>query len=421
MLSLLALTLAGQLLDPSILSSPSTLPQGLPPPFFEFAPLSGAGMTDACACTTPTGSKGETLTFTRTGNATCSKRGLATTGIQDGDLVYCAGNQPRVMPAPDGVMGLLVESSRSNSLVRSQDFAQTPWTKDLGAGGSLTHSETAPDGTSTASRLVCAAGVTCRVFQSFSAGTVTYAGSLYVRGKSGSGTVYISGLVGGGTTACPYVASAWSRCTMKTNSAFATNYFVIGCEGGPYGYPASCPASDVLIWGAQAEASGLYATSYIPTTTAAASRSREYAYFVGPTWPGLGVGSMAASIAPNSSIDYATILQASTSSSPPTNGQNQFMLFSNGTFGASYQCFLGNSTPTVYRSGNAAPTPPLDGPHRGSCLVAGGLMRGRFDTNDMTASNPIGGTFGAETYLFLGPSNTIISRVCRDSSPTRCR
>ena len=29
--------------------------------YFEFAPASGAGMTSACACTTPTGAKGEAL------------------------------------------------------------------------------------------------------------------------------------------------------------------------------------------------------------------------------------------------------------------------------------------------------------------------------------------------------------------------
>jgi hypothetical protein len=64
--------------------------------FFEFAPASGAGMGTACACTTPTGAKGEALTFTRAGDATCSKQGLATTGIANGDLVACTGNQPRV-------------------------------------------------------------------------------------------------------------------------------------------------------------------------------------------------------------------------------------------------------------------------------------------------------------------------------------
>ena len=85
--------------------------------YFEFAPASGAGMTAACACTTPTGAKGEAMTFTRTGAATCSKQGLATTGINDGDLVTCASdNQPRVEPS-GGVLGLRVESAKTNPLL----------------------------------------------------------------------------------------------------------------------------------------------------------------------------------------------------------------------------------------------------------------------------------------------------------------
>ena len=39
--------------------------------YFEFAPEGGAGMTAACACTTPTGAKGETLTFSRASSGTC--------------------------------------------------------------------------------------------------------------------------------------------------------------------------------------------------------------------------------------------------------------------------------------------------------------------------------------------------------------
>src|SRR5690242_20575791 len=66
-------------------------------PTFEFAPANGAGMGAACACTNPTGSKGETMTFTRSSDAMCTK-GNTTSSIANGDLVSCTTNQIRVMP-----------------------------------------------------------------------------------------------------------------------------------------------------------------------------------------------------------------------------------------------------------------------------------------------------------------------------------
>ena len=90
--------------------------------FFEAFPLGGAGTTAACSTTPPTGAKGEALTFARTGNATCTRTatgGLATSGIANGDLVVMSANQPRVEYDSAGTLGLLVESARTNSALRS--------------------------------------------------------------------------------------------------------------------------------------------------------------------------------------------------------------------------------------------------------------------------------------------------------------
>lgn len=272
--------------------------------FFEFAPAGGAGMGGACACTSPTGAKGEALTFTRTGAATCSKPGLATTGIADGDLVVCASNnQPRVERDADGVLGLRVEGSRTNSLLRSQEFDSASWSKDISNAGNLgsltANYGTAPDGTVTAERFTCAGGAAnCRIFQGV--GTGAYAGSLYVRGTSGAGTIYISGLGGGGTTACSYVSSSWSRCTMTAVSQ-PLNTLMFGCEAGLYGMPATCPAIDALVWQAQMEIGGAYVTSPIPTTSAAATRNAEVP-IADAALGSIAAGSVAVSVhtAPNS-------------------------------------------------------------------------------------------------------------------------
>ena len=101
--------------------------------FFEFAPSGGAGMGAPCACTTPTGAKGEALTFTRASNGTCTKTttgGLTTTGIANGDLVVCSSNQPRVEYDSQGVLGLLVDSAGTNSVLRSQEVNNAAWTKE---------------------------------------------------------------------------------------------------------------------------------------------------------------------------------------------------------------------------------------------------------------------------------------------------
>src|SRR3990167_9115874 len=60
--------------------------------FFEFAPSSGAGMPAACSGTTPSGAKGEVLTFTRNSTRYCTK-GNETSGIANGHLVLLTTNQ----------------------------------------------------------------------------------------------------------------------------------------------------------------------------------------------------------------------------------------------------------------------------------------------------------------------------------------
>src|SRR4029077_1644502 len=128
-------------------------------PLFEFAPASGVGMGTACACTTPTGSKGETLTFARSSSATCLKTvGTAPQTIANGDMVTCTTNQPRVMPGADGtnILGLLVEDARTNSALRSQQIENAAWTaaNAVVAAPTITaNAAVAPDGTTTAERV----------------------------------------------------------------------------------------------------------------------------------------------------------------------------------------------------------------------------------------------------------------------------
>ena len=268
--------------------------------FFEFAPASGAGMGTACACTTPTGAKGETMTFTRTGDATCSKQGLATTGIANGDLVVCTANQPRV-ESSGGVLGLRVEGARTNSVLRSQELDNAAWADDSSPVSPITitaNAATAPDGTLTAERFQIPSRTAAQWslrYQVVATG-VSGSTSVYVKGNGQSGVFSIAhGASLSSCVDCAFDASTWTRCELGSVTG---GYIWLGTVSG-YGSCAggTKPAVDAFIWGAQTEGAGVatYPTSYIPTVASAVTRNAELASF--PLVPSSVVsGSMAVSV-----------------------------------------------------------------------------------------------------------------------------
>ena len=274
--------------------------------FFEFAPASGAGMGAACACAAVTGAKGETLTFTRTGNATCSKQGLATTGINNGDLVVCTGNLPRV-ESSGGVLGLRVEGARTNETLRSQEINVVWATTVAGVAAPTITADfaTAPDGTTTADRMQIPACPTAGVDASGvnqTSATIASPSSSSVYLKANSGTPSVSICMYGittGTRACTQFAlntSTWTRAVVPNVTNTGGMNMEIACENrtGSYSGATNTGAADILVWGAQSEA-GAYATSYIPTAAGSAARNAELASF--PLVPSSVVsGSMAVSV-----------------------------------------------------------------------------------------------------------------------------
>ena len=311
MLSLLALLTLGQRLgtatqlgcDPS---GPIMCP-GYSAAFFEFAPSSGLGMGAACACATPTGAKGEAMTFSRASSATCLKTvGTAPQAIANGDMVTCSSGQPRVMPGTDGtgISGLLVEASRTNILLRSQELNNVAWSTDnVGAPGAPTvtaDAATAPDGTVTAERLQIPATSTSQssgLLQTISNASAAASSAFwYLKGNSTSGALDL-GLWSGASYACvvcSYNASTWTPCKLENiNGGGASATFVVGnlsvssrCNSGARG------AADVFAWGTQWEV-GAYVTSYIATTSAAVTRSADQAdlAITLPTLTGLSVAN----------------------------------------------------------------------------------------------------------------------------------
>lgn len=261
------------------------LPRGPGYAFFEAFPLSGAGTTTACSTTAPTGAKGETLTFTRTGNATCSKKGLATTGIADGDLVVVSGNVARVEPDSDSVLGLRVEGSRQNVAVRSEEIDNASWVAFGEAGGTAAskgtaNSGTAPDGTATADPVTFAATTATQgsfIYQSLGVLSSTAADTVFAKSTSGGCTIDVCEERAGlnSCTSCVISDSTWTRCQhLSTDAVAGARFLIIGNVSSRNGGTARS-ACTAYVWGAQSERSAAYATSYIPTVAAAVTRNAD--------------------------------------------------------------------------------------------------------------------------------------------------
>jgi hypothetical protein len=208
---------------------------------------------------------GPAITFTRASGATYFDA--------DGVLQTAANDAPRFDhdPATGASRGLLVEEQRTNLLLSSNNF-QSDWVS-RGSSVVTAAAGTGLDGTNSAFNLSGASDTTFNGNNLDQAVTVsdstTYIFSAYV--KSSGGTTVILRLrdsTGAGSSSpATTVTSAWQRISIsRTMAAGATSVrCIIGSTDG-----------DILIWGAQLE-QGAFATSYIPTTSAAATRAADSA------------------------------------------------------------------------------------------------------------------------------------------------
>ncbi len=162
----------------------------------------------------------------------------------------------------------LIEKVRTNLQTYSQNFSNAVWTKS--AGATLTHSQTDPNGGTTASRLQMPSG-TSNFLAASSIGGLTnggkYTHSVYMKSNTGSTQSVrlldaVRGVAGGSLTAS--VTTSWQRFDVVITTASTTAGLQIDNNAGSF-------ANDILIAFAQTEESDFGATPYIPTTTAAVS------------------------------------------------------------------------------------------------------------------------------------------------------
>jgi hypothetical protein len=251
------------------------------------------------------------LTNTLDDRITFTRASTATYFDADGVLQSAAVDTARFdhHPVTGARRGLLVEGAGTNLILQSQNFA-TSWT--AGNAQVVPNVETAPDGTTTADLLIenGTAAVAHNVAQAvtISAGA-TVSGSVFLKpagrhrarvyafGASGSlyvdvnlstgatGTATATGVYSAATVRLLRLRNGWFRVAVSGVTATDTSitfavYMLSGAGAATYDGDT---LSGMLLWGAQLEASS-FPTSYMPTTSAAASRSADVATVSGSSF-----------------------------------------------------------------------------------------------------------------------------------------
>lgn len=433
MISLLPLLLAGQLLLPD----PPVRPRVFRSDgaarvtrlgsddyaFFEAFPASGAGTTTACSTTAPTGAKGEAMTFSRGSVATCTKTasgGLATSGIANGDLVELSSNVARVEYDSAGVKGLRVEGSGQNVLTRFIDYTNAAWS-DVGTP-TPTASQASPfSGTYATSAVLYddndGAGFEGRSIPVAVTATSAYIAFCYV--KAGTATSARIVLDGTAATITGLSSSTWSIIEVADASASAASVTFEVDVG------STAATTGSVVFGGCDVKLGVYRTSIVPTVAAAVTRQRDAGYFdIGASAPPANLFSSAVSV-----VDRAwtaamgsvigTYLGASTISG--VDGSKGWSLRTLSS-GATWGCRTADEAGSAVNSGTAA--------LQGTRVWCSGnnSVSGAYGTNSMSASGAQPGTYAAARYINLGyfggdavSADAILTQICVDPSPARCR
>jgi len=168
-----------------------------------------------------------------------------------------ATNTPR-LDYSTGSEAFLLEPQSTNRITQSELFSDASWTANTDV--IIDKGYVAPDGTNNATK-VSENGGNPKVALFLSVNTPSTK-SIYARTVSGTGAVYLGeGSING---VLSNVTEQWQRFEISNN---LDNFYGVDFRG-------ASTLTEVIIWGAQVEQQS-YATSYIPTSGASATRNQE--------------------------------------------------------------------------------------------------------------------------------------------------
>jgi hypothetical protein len=229
---------------------------------------------------------------------TITRAGSGTFTDSAGTLQTAATDVPRFdhNPATGESLGLLVEEARTNLMLQSEAFATT-WTATSAFVSSNT--TVAPDGTTTGDTITASSSTAGRILQGIPfTGDGDKAISVWLKAGTAptsiirvddSTAAFVSRLVINITWTGGVASGLASLGTLQGIDAYPNGLYrirglavgVVAANTNRYRIePDSTNGTgSVIAWGAQAE-NGAFSTSYIPTTTAAATRAADVASLI---------------------------------------------------------------------------------------------------------------------------------------------
>lgn len=252
-------------------------------------------------------SLGELLSFSRASTATY----FDSTGVMQAAAI----DAPRLDFNPDTLasLGLLIEPAATNVLTWSADFNNAAWTKTSATISASV--ELAPDGSTMPKIVEGAATSTHRVSRaSLTLGT-PWEASVFAKagertriaiggsnsGANGGGTAIfdlssgsvVSNTILNSTATIESIGGGVYRCAVQFPNTVVTQNLLISIILGTAMSYAGDGVSGLYIWGAQQESGGSV-SSYIPTTSAAVTRSADIASIPTDLWRSTPDGAMEA-------------------------------------------------------------------------------------------------------------------------------